>query len=125
MNLNHLVAVCITGEPSEKERVRAFMDRCESAGFDVRLAKHEGLDPARAWSRIIDCIAGCDACVFFVPESTTPRVQSELWARIGASQVMGNVTIYVGTPTDSRAMSECTVVADDDAAFAALSGVAP
>lgn len=120
----HLVAVCVTGDPSEKDRVQAFMERCESAGLDVRLAKHEGLDPARAWSRIVDCIAACDVCVFFASESATHRVQSELWARIGASQAMGNKTVYVGAPVDSRVMSECTVVADDDAAFAALSEVA-
>lgn len=127
--------VYIGGGRCELARVERFIERCQLAGCIVThdwtqfAREHEhaakvGHEPPMsderrhaAWKASLDAIGEADVCVFLSPREGVTR---GMWAEIGAAQAMGVAPIYVGHDDDSIVTSMCTVVADDDAAFAAL-----
>ena len=131
-------SVYVGGASRELERVERFIARVKAAGhtitFDwtvgVRMAlwmprqRHESpmaaSNRAAIWSDCINGVSEAAVCVVLAPASAETR---GMWAEIGVRHACGGEAIYVGHDDDSIATSMMTVVADDDAAFAALSGV--
>lgn len=123
--------VYVGGASAEIERAEAFIRRVRAAGhfitFDwpaeirksgkanAGLGERERFD---AWRACLDAVSDADVCVFLAPRDG--KTTRGMWAEIGAAQAMGAVPVYVGHDDDSIVTSMCEVVADDDAAFAAL-----
>lgn len=130
--------VYVGGARCELDRVERFINRCRFAGYVVtydwtqfarerehvlRYAHEPRMSDEQrhaAWKASLDGISEADVCVFLSPREGVTR---GMWAEIGAAQAVGEVPIYVGRDDDSIVTSMCTVVADDDAAFAALEDV--
>ena len=132
--------VYIGGARCELARVEAFIARVRAAGHIIthdwtrfahardgserqpghRVAHEPPMTPEErlaAWRSSLAGICEADACVFLAPLAGITR---GMWAELGACQAAGETPIYVGHIDDSIATSMCHVVADDDAAFAAL-----
>ena len=131
--------VYVGGASRELERCERFIERCEAAGYivtfnwttgvrsalGVKRERHEQLLSATGrrtlWNLCANGVAEADICVFLAPVAVETR---GMWAELGARQACGGDSIYVGHEDDTIATSACTVVADDEAAFAALAKVA-
>ena len=127
--------VYVGGARMELERVERFIARVVDAGHTVthdwtifarakdghvRTNHEPPMTPeerSSAWGASIAGIGEADVCVFLSPAFGTTR---GMWAELGACQACGETPIYVGHVDDTIATSMCLVVADDDAAFAAL-----
>lgn len=129
--------VYVGGARAELPRVEAFVARVRAAGHVITHdwtvfarraettaaigARHEppmtSMQRFGAWKESLDGITSADVCVFLAPRAGVTR---GMWAELGACQAEGSVPIYVGHEDDTIATSMAHVVADDDAAFAAL-----
>lgn len=125
----------VMGARAELDRVERFIARvvetggsiahdwtpgARAAGQSPRLRHEPPMSPETRRQLVrtmVDAVCMSDACVFLAPRASVTR---GAWVELGISKSHGTHVVYVGHEDDSIFTEGCTVVADDDAAFAAL-----